>query len=114
MSHTPGPWISSLYGHNVLTSDSRHSIAQVHTPKREFAFTPLDVEEARNHNERVANARLIAAAPDLLAACGLGLELLDTLREDGIGNHLTPGVKDLYRGISEQMLDAIARAKGDQ
>jgi len=58
-------------------------------------------------------ARLIAAAPELLAACYLGLELLDTLREDGIGSDLAPGVKDLYRGISEQMRDAIAKAKGD-
>lgn len=60
------------------------------------------------------NARLWAAAPDLLAACELGLELLDTLREDeGIGRLLAPGKKDLYRGISEQMRDAIAKARGE-
>jgi hypothetical protein len=68
---------------------------------------PQDDEETRP-------LRLGATAPDLLAACSLGLEFLDTLREDGIGESLAPGVKDLYRGISEQMRDAIAKARGKE
>jgi len=56
MKHTPGPWMiekGHIYGANG------HSICQVH------CFTPMECDR---HTEEKANARLIAAAPDMLAS----------------------------------------------
>ena len=50
--HTKGPWIHSKNGFNVLTNDSTY-ICEVYSISRD---------------EQLANARLIAAAPDLLWA----------------------------------------------
>lgn len=62
--HTPGPWRLSTVGavpHAEITSDSG-SIALV----------------ALGRKESQENARLIAAAPDLLAACELALYAFET------------------------------------
>lgn len=53
--HTPGPWARSTLGFQVLTGDGRHSICEA--------------RDRRGQEEQVANAQLIAAAPDLLEAC---------------------------------------------
>jgi hypothetical protein len=60
-NHTPGPWIRSCFGFNVLTSDSKQSIAAVH------AIHPGRSNE-KDAAEHLANAMLIAAAPDMLTA----------------------------------------------
>jgi hypothetical protein len=71
--HTPGPWMappySSVVGLPIVASPSGRSIAKV---------TYFDLGEGfENHNaESVANARLIAAAPDLLAAIKKVLPLI--------------------------------------
>lgn len=59
--HTKGPWIHSKHGFNVLTADEMHSICAVHAPNPGYT-SEKDVQE------HLANARLIAAAPDLLEA----------------------------------------------
>ena len=51
--HTPGPW-ETKDGQEVMAESGMRLIAQCHAGHRE---------------ERGANARLIAAAPDLLEAC---------------------------------------------
>lgn len=56
-AHTPGPWTvdSNGPGHEVvLARGGRHAIAAVQGPE--------------DHGENLANARLIAAAPELLIA----------------------------------------------
>ena len=64
-THTPGPWI-------IVEYEKRESPAAsgAHGIFREGAITPL-VESVWGATlaESDANARLIAAAPDLLAAC---------------------------------------------
>lgn len=57
--HTPGPWRQQ--GELELTPNSRRLIYRVYKAEGQFAYI-ADVTTA-------ANARLIAAAPDLLAAC---------------------------------------------
>jgi hypothetical protein len=61
MRHTPGPWIRSKHGFNVLTADSMQSICAVH------AIHPGHSNE-KDAQEQIANAQLIADAPDILAA----------------------------------------------
>ena len=53
-AHTPGPW--DLHGCAVVTSFGRGEIANFRSPRDGGVF------------ERCANARLIAAAPDLVKA----------------------------------------------
>lgn len=92
--HTPGPWRwsepSNWHGLAALvTSDKHEPIAQVHMrgwPKR----------------TAIANARLIAAATDLLEACEAAL---------------ADGPHNASHGLSFQVVDAlraaIAKAKGE-
>ena len=109
--HTRGPWIPSGYGFNVLTGDSMHSIASVDAPWR-----PDDNERAR---ERIANAHLIAAAPDLLAACEAALIWLDSapihyengVEHNGMDEGDILGTRGHVR-ITDQLTTAITKARG--
>ena len=58
MKHTPGPWGC------IDTSNHAHDYRLT---KPDGSTLPLHVE-ANDHSEQRANARLIAAAPDLLEA----------------------------------------------
>ena len=61
--HTPEPWAydkGSIGGPTIMVSGKRHWIADIRT-RNVRVGGPLD-------DETEANARLIAAAPDLLAA----------------------------------------------
>ncbi|GEM_PF-2547941 len=72
--HTPGPWVVHdhptcpyKYGHHVTTADALTVCSVTYQlPVR----TPHGVEEAT----RVANARLIAAAPELLEVIRICLD----------------------------------------
>lgn len=74
-AHTPGPWrADELGGYTKIQSDSGDNIADVgavvyNTTGAEWSF------------ERAANARLIAAAPDLLAALRKAERLADIASE---------------------------------
>lgn len=72
--HTPGPWvvgdkknlnvIGSIPIHPGCTDRNAHAWASYCLPAQELNATPLERMESA-----LANARLIAAAPDLLEAC---------------------------------------------
>lgn len=86
--HTPGPWDC------VPTSYHAHDYRLIKPDK-----TPLPYRaEANDHSEARANARLIAAAPDLLAA-------LEVIAAD---SRWTSGDPTLL-----QVRAAIAKAKGE-
>lgn len=83
MSHTPGPW-------TILAEDYRV-----------YAEDDYPVALASSHREseqRLANAHLIAAAPDLLEACELMLTVAGLDRE-------APHAVNVMRA-------AIAKARG--
>ncbi len=65
-THTPGPWYASLDG---LNADG--GIRQARTNKIVASGIEVGLEEG------IANARLIAAAPDLLAALELAIPMID-------------------------------------
>jgi len=54
--HTPGPWEMEFWG-------KKEAIAKIETPDRYIGSLMTDGQERRD------NARLIAAAPELLEAC---------------------------------------------
>ena len=90
--YTPGPWVIS--GWAILDEANRTVICNI---------LPWDVSGCRK--EDVDNARLIAAAPDLLEA----LEALDNY-------YKTPGEDSwpkFYRQVLVPARAAIAKAKGE-
>ena len=93
MSHTPGPWFNAngmddcnVY---VATTDKTSTI-------RIVSCHGVFVE-----GERKANARLIAAAPELLEALKMTLP------------HLPHSIGDVLHPALSQARAAIARAKGE-
>ena len=73
--HTPGPW-------DIIPPLDKNSMAMVHAPALEQAepWTIAYVLTDNNPNQREideANARLIAAAPELLAACQAAVQYLE-------------------------------------
>ena len=79
MSHTPEPWICRHWDDNqqITVTSAAHvgsnDLALVRPP---LTATPHDGWTCTEENvaENEANARLIAAAPELLAACKLSLK----------------------------------------
>jgi hypothetical protein len=93
--HTPGPWqIKSDY--EPLTI-----IGNVDGPDDgQYHYTPIcEVEPTLFPDENAANARLIAAAPDLLAA----LECVMSLYGDGFADDVKATVRAALRDASEGM-----------
>lgn len=95
--HTPGPWVRGQ-GRNapqIIEGDGRVApkiIAEIYY----YRMT---------NTERDANARLVAAAPDLLAACEA--VLADNTDANLWGDH------GLAYAVIEQVEKAIKKAKGD-
>jgi len=90
MKHTPGPWIVSLWENEIFVRalDDENECADI--------CTMTDDEE-----DMQANARLIAAAPELLEA----LQLADrVLRDRDLDEYLA--------GEYQIIEDAIAKAQG--
>lgn len=103
--HTPGPWhISGKHG-NLRTEvvSGGRAIAAVWTHQS----VPVDVTDPQRGNteqpleEGAGNLRLIAAAPDLLAACNAAMDAM--IREDFGTLTLVPLIRA-----------AIAKAEGRQ
>lgn len=85
MEHTPGPW--------EVTEDLMH----VYAPDTDTAITNDRSFCYPNHAEAEANARLISAAPELLAACEAAQQCITDFL-------------DVYtRGCSMQVLDLAVR-----
>jgi hypothetical protein len=95
--HTPGPWaVDGRADHHLLVGAPGRRLRQV------VAEVPLVVGGLADPTpEAEANARLIAAAPDLLAACRDVLEFLDN------GTPLHPGSL-----LHQEVEAAVARAEG--
>lgn len=89
--HTPGPW-------NVAENDSCCIMA-----KGKHIATAFDTDGGRSESRRgMRNARLIAAAPELLEACREGLRLLEINLEYNRGK------------VSDLLKAAIRKAEGGE
>ena len=101
--HTPGPWLVGglmRVDNSFDCTDGDTEIVEITTDDGEFVAC-VNVPNP-NHT---ANARLIAAAPELLAALG---KLLDTY--ENAGNRYT--ARERMQAIQDARA-AIARAKGE-
>lgn len=63
--HTPGPWLVGSYDDGVVFGGDAYAVARM--------IEPIDRKNAKKKS--IANANLIAAAPELLAALVAMLEL---------------------------------------
>lgn len=90
-SHAPGPWIAKVHNRGIQQVETKDSIV-IH-------WTGFDASDFGNPTCE-ANARLIAAAPDLLRACELLLML--SLPQDISG-----------MAMVEVARQAVRRAKGE-
>jgi len=99
INHTPGPWITFIrtFGPEVITdNEAGKRLASLHWA------TCRDIDE----NESIANARLIAAAPELLEACKLALGQLE-------GVNPTSGVHSSSLSADIRIIkEAISKAEG--
>lgn len=78
MSHTPGPWIAKRPEKLLWAGPTGQFVVIGISGGHEFLICQNDHPDVRGADmvESQANARLIAAAPDLLAACEAALERL--------------------------------------
>lgn len=91
MSHTPGPWRTSNYQGGVFQFD----VVGPHGEDIGYANVSDGADEPTIYPAD-ANARLMAAAPDLLAACRIALEGLPEIRHEA----------------KRVLISAIAKAEG--
>lgn len=106
--HTPGPWRAAI------GDDYRPRFGEVeHVCVEHFQFDAIDVYapiESQTAEEHFANARLIAAAPDLLAAANW---VASVVRHNSFCPALgTLGPDACNCGLKRNVLDAIAKAEG--
>jgi len=103
-AHTPGPWIHAIDFGQVGSIESQNGtvIAQAQALVRDY-----------DHAERNANARLIAAAPDLLAACQAQHHAIDVLmaRLIALDPEFMPTKSTIWPALVAGS-DAIAKATG--
>jgi len=100
--HTPGPWQieSRFVGPLVITAECRPEIDK--SGKLEIAHVGAETFMVAN-----ANARLIAAAPDLLAA------LEDILKVAEADLALTSNPHPMREAVVNSARAAIAKARGE-
>ena len=91
---TPGPWkVSSNLSSHVCGASGQGLIAICDSG---------DYAQSKGQGE--ANARLIAAAPDLLAACQLGIKLLDNMTTNDFSKGADKPLHEaMYAAIVKEM-----------
>lgn len=97
MSHTPGPWA-------IGAPNCNHDNQTVGIESDEWTVADVFGDVGGLMEHRDANARLIAAAPDLLAACEAAYARMLQLPHAFFRAHSQPELCDL--------LQAIAKATG--
>ena len=90
-THTPGPWSLRMTGWQT-------NPAAIYSPRRPGAVACIPARTSVPLDEQSANARLIAAAPDLLAALESAIEALIETR--------------YYPSEIKRLRNAITKAKG--
>lgn len=101
-THTPGPWEWEPGAQHILNSPSQSESGRMDTHSPVFM---LSAKARRRLPE--ADARLIAAAPDLLEACKDAHRKLDMIYDARLNTPLTVGAE------IDQLEAAIAKATGE-
>lgn len=110
-AHTPGPW-HVVNGDVVYDQAGTGIYPDEGAPLVRVATVALDHERPQEHCgkvERAANAQLIAAAPDLLAA-------LKTITDDfeGLAQFTSTSLAGPYKRAVDSARAAISKAEGSR
>lgn len=103
--HTPGLWAIQEYKGSSAPTIFQHETCE---PVAEVSNVGEDSDGSRDKDEELANARLIAAAPELLAAIQDMLNRVEWAQRPG---------QSVQAGIlagAEKLREAIAKAEGPQ
>jgi hypothetical protein len=102
-THTPGPWSVAFYGETErpVIKHGNQSIADVRG---------CELDDSTSNS--LANARLIASAPDLLAQLKRAVAAIDAERIHCTPDKATPQVFAWWDDILKQARAAIAKAEG--
>lgn len=104
MSFTAGPW------HTDLTISSPAGRVAIEPDIAIVYVQPSRYDETVS-KQRLANARLIAAAPDLLAACQAAFKELNEIRaRDGVPRTYEGRKSDVDPEYFSSVVDGLARA----
>lgn len=101
-NHTPGPWKTSRYGDTIFCFINGRQEWIAYMNDADFRFEDLSEEES--DEEQTANARLLAAAPELLDVCKTVYHWL------GSGYSVSPDIGE----IEEELERVIAKAIGEK
>ena len=108
-AHTPGPWQVSPA--SVNTPFSAHSLAVI---RREGGYIARAIHRPGTFRpEAEANARLIAAAPDLLATSEEMMSMLEDQGSHIVMEGLTATMRQRQVDAFAAVLVTIAKAKGE-
>ncbi len=112
MTHTPGPWRVGTYGTTVMTGrplvQANDTICSLYTPIHSGVGLLVLQPDVRIE-QFDANARLIAAAPDLLQAAKCALADLEGLIADA---DIDPTGDEPAALTIRELKAAIAKAEG--
>lgn len=113
--HTPGPWFYGDWINNKPGEHDRAGWVEVWNIQDDgFKGFPFI---ACKHHDEIANARLIAAAPELLEALEECLELARDAVTDYVmkyGESWRPGELQSLRATVKKAEAALAKATGDE
>lgn len=101
LNHTPGPWYVSFYQATPEFKAHNEHIAITNNSYELIALTGPTLD-----GPTAADARLIAAAPDLLSAANYALDCLNAAQE-------VCGDDTLWAGCVLDLQEAMAKAEGD-
>lgn len=96
-AHTPGPWMIQSRSENYHFIDAEDLDA-------------MNIRVAGNNNE--ANARLIAASPDLLSSAQRAFDHLSSFSMHQYTDTMTDASKKNFSTMLANLENAIARAEG--
>lgn len=107
-SFTPGPW-KEIAGHVFAPGQHGANICSVSELRATttVGYTPVELG-SKDFHEACANARLIAAAPELLAALKIASDHLHTALNDVHANKQASAILDAFDAINS----AITKAEG--
>jgi len=108
LTHTPGPW--SVRG-------SRHLVRRIHAGNELSIETEVACVFAHEKRNTEADARLIAAAPDLLAALKTAVEIIRSFHDVGVYARNKADDDEAWRRYEQypemqQIAAALAKAEG--
>ena len=113
MSHTPGPW--KVWG--MSSNDGEAEVVSNLDGSKTVCWTAdtynEDKDKGETTDEDLSNARLISAAPELLAVVRMAIDYANDTKER-FGTNFTGDDAESYDNLMDAAADAISKAEGSQ